>query len=61
MKIEFDPEVDALYVQLAEGDIETTEEIKPGVMLDYDDNGNILGLEVLNVSKREKLPVKEAA
>ena len=61
MKIEFDPEVDALYVQLAEGDIETTEEIKPGVMLDYDDQGNILGLEVLNVSKREKMTVKEAA
>ncbi len=61
MKIEFDPEVDALYVQLTEGDVEATEEIKPGVMLDYDADGNILGLEVLNVSKREKLPVKEAA
>ena len=61
MKIEFDPEVDALYVQLADGDVETTEEIKPGVMLDYDDQGNILGLEVLNVSKREKVAVREAA
>ncbi|CAA6802200.1 MAG: Unknown protein, partial [uncultured Thiotrichaceae bacterium] len=36
MKIEFDPEIDALYVQLAEGDIEKTEEIKKGMMLDYD-------------------------
>ena len=33
MKIEFDLEVDALYVQLA--DVETIEEIKPSVMLDY--------------------------
>jgi uncharacterized protein YuzE len=61
MKIEFDPEVDALYVQLSDGDIEVTEEIKPGVMLDYDSEDNILGLEVLNVSKREKLAIKEAA
>ena len=37
MKIEFDPEVDALYVQLADGDVdvETIEEIKSSVMLDY--------------------------
>ena len=59
MKIEFDPEVDALYIQLAEAEIEKTEEIKPGMILDYDANGNILGLEVLYVSKRASLPHKE--
>ncbi|CAA6819014.1 MAG: Unknown protein [uncultured Thiotrichaceae bacterium] len=61
MKIEFDPEIDALYVQLAEGDIEKTEEIKKGMMLDYDKSGNVLGIEILNVSKREKLALDDVA
>lgn len=61
MKIEFDPEIDALYVQLAEGDIEKTEEIKKGMMLDYDKAGNVLGIEILNVSKREKLALDDVA
>ena len=43
MKIEFDQVADALYVQLTDGDIEKSEEIKPGMILDYDANGNVLG------------------
>jgi uncharacterized protein YuzE len=61
MKIEFDQAADALYVQLAEGEIEKTEEIKPGMILDYDANGNVLGVELLYVSKRAELPIKKAA
>ena len=61
MKIEFDQVADALYVQLTEGEIEKTEEIKPGVILDYDANGNVLGVELLYVSRRAKLPMKKAA
>ena len=60
MKIEFDPIADALYIQLAEGDIEFTKELKPGMMCDYDNSGNMLGLEVLYVSNRAELPLKEA-
>ena len=44
MKIEFDQVADALYVQLTDGEIEKSEEIKPGMILDYDVNGNVLGL-----------------
>ncbi len=61
MKIEFDPIADALYLELAEGDVEKTEEIKPGVILDYDVEGNVVGVEVLYVSKRANQPVKKAA
>jgi uncharacterized protein YuzE len=61
MKIEFDQVADALYVQLKDGDVEKSEEIKPGMILDYDANGNVLGLELLYVSKRAELPMKKAA
>ena len=61
MRIEFDQEADALYVNLAEGEVDKTEEIKPGMILDYDANGNLLGVEVLYVSKRGTLPLKKAA
>ena len=61
MKIEFDQVADALYVQLTDGDIEKSEEIKPGMILDYDATGNVLGVELLYVSKRAELPMKKAA
>jgi uncharacterized protein YuzE len=61
MKIEFDQVADALYVQLIEGEVEKTEEIKPGMILDYDANGNVLGVEVLYVSKRAELLMKKVA
>lgn len=59
MNIEFDPTADALYIQLAEGDVESTEELKSGMMCDYDESGNTLGIEVLYVSKRSESPLKE--
>jgi len=61
MKIEFDDTADALYVQLAEGEIEKTEEIKPGLILDYDAEGNVLGVEMLYISKRGGLKLDQAA
>jgi len=61
MKIEFDPAVDALYVNLSKGEIEQTKEVQKGIMMDFDKEGNVLGIEVLNVSKRESIPIKEAA
>ena len=61
MKIEFDQIADALYVQLRDGEVENTEEIRPGMILDYDANGNVLGVEILYVSKRAELPMKKVA
>jgi uncharacterized protein YuzE len=61
MKIEFDQEADALYIELALGDIAKTEEIKPGLILDYDINGNVLGVEMLYISKRANQTFSQAA
>ncbi len=52
MKVTYDPEVDALRILFRNVPIEESDEDKPGVILDYDKDGNVVGLEVLNASKR---------
>lgn len=61
MKIEFDPIADALYIELATGEVDSTKEIGPGVILDYDADGNVTGIEMLYISKRENASLKHAA
>jgi uncharacterized protein YuzE len=39
MKLEFDPQADALYLELMEAEVEQSKEIQPGVILDYDAKG----------------------
>lgn len=56
MKIVYDQEVDVLRVIFSESAIEESNEDKPGVILDYDADGNIVGLEVLDASKRMENP-----
>lgn len=52
MKLKVDHKNDALYFRLDESAIVDSEEIKPGVILDYDANDNVVGIEILNLSKR---------
>ncbi|MBW4453080.1 MAG: DUF2283 domain-containing protein [Nostoc indistinguendum CM1-VF10] len=52
MKITYDPEVDILRIILSNLPIVDSDEEKPGVILDYDEEGNIIGLEILAASKR---------
>ena len=52
MKVIYDPEVDVLRILLTEAPIEESDEEKPGVILDYDKDGNMVGLEILNASQR---------
>lgn len=61
MKFNYDPAVDALYVRLNDKKIIESEEIKPGIVLDYDEFGNVAGIEVLNASKHGAEPMKKAA
>lgn len=61
MKFEYDPLADALYVQLNEQPIIESEQIKPGIILDYDDAGNVVGIEILSASKRDGALLKNAA
>ena len=56
MKVTYDPEVDSLTIVLSDVAVEESDEAKPGVILDYDANGNIVGLEILNASKRVDNP-----
>ncbi len=56
MKVVYDQEVDVLRVIFSEAQIEESDEDKPGVILDYDADGNIVGLEVLDASKRMENP-----
>ncbi len=51
MKITYDQEVDVLRIILNEVDIEESDEDKPGVIIDYDDQGDIVGFEILDASK----------
>ena len=52
----YDPEVDVLRIVFRDVAIEESDEDKPGVILDYDKDGNIVGLEVLNAYQRVENP-----
>jgi uncharacterized protein YuzE len=52
MRLKIDHESDALYFRLDESQIVESEEIQPGVILDFDADGNVVGLEMLSISKR---------
>jgi YD repeat-containing protein len=56
MKVEYDGETDTLTVTLREGVVAESDEDKPGVILDYDEAGNLLSIEVLDASQREEEP-----
>jgi uncharacterized protein YuzE len=56
MKVTYDPEVDVLRILFSSAPIEESDEDKPGVILDYDKDGNVVGLEVLNASQRIENP-----
>ena len=56
MRVTYDPQVDVLRILLNNAPIEESDEDKPGVILDYDSLGNVVGLEILDASKRVENP-----
>ena len=56
MKIHYDSETDVLRVLFRESPIEESDEEKPGIILDYDKSGGIVGLEILDASKQLENP-----
>ena len=52
MRLRVDRESDALYLRLDEAAVVESEEVQPGVILDYDDQGRVVGIEVLRLSTR---------
>ncbi len=55
MKIEYDREVDALYIRIQEKKVFKTREIEEGINIDIDENNKIIGLEVLDATKKYPL------
>ena len=51
MKIHYDKSIDALSIRFNEKRYIESDEIRDGVIFDYDDNSNIIGIELLNASK----------
>ena len=56
MKIEYDQHADSMYIRLLAGTVVESEEIRPGVVFDYDVEGKVLGIEMLDVSERTDNP-----
>ena len=54
MKLTVDPEADALYLRLNDAQIADSEQVASGVILDYDAQDNVVGVEMLHLSKRAR-------
>ena len=52
MKIEYSKDTDALYIQLRDVPVAESRDVEEGVTLDFDANGHIVGVEVLDASDR---------
>ncbi len=52
MRLHVDQEADALYLRLDESKIVESEEVSPGVVLDYNAENQVVGVEILHLSRR---------
>ena len=52
MRLHVDKAADALYLRLDDSRIVESEEVAPGVILDYNEQNEVVGIEMLNLSKR---------
>ena len=50
MRIKIDKKNDALYIRLDESEVLESEEVQPGLILDFNAAGNVVGIEMLGVS-----------
>jgi uncharacterized protein YuzE len=52
MKLKVDRQADALYLSLSEAPSSRSEEVSPGIIVDYDEQDRVVGIEMLYLSKR---------
>lgn len=55
MRLKVDKETDTLYFRLDDSRIVESEEVRPGVILDFDDEDRVVGVEFLSISTRASL------
>lgn len=51
MRITYDEEVDVLYIRLKETPYHESDEIREGLILDYNERGDLIGIEILDASE----------
>lgn len=51
MKLEYDSQADAAYIKLTNGDVADSEEVRPGIIVDFDADNRVVGIEILHVRK----------
>ena len=56
MKIIYDTRTDTMQIVLTDTPVNESDEDKPGVVVDYDGSGNVVGMEILGASKRMEIP-----
>jgi uncharacterized protein YuzE len=54
MRLHADKNADALYLRLDDSKIVESDEVAPGIVLDYNDRNEVVGIEMLHLSKRTK-------
>ena len=62
MKVNYHPDTGSLYIDLSEQTSVESREISDGVVLDYDESGNLVGVDIDNASAKVDLrPVETSA
>ena len=56
MQLEVDQEADALYFRLDDSQLIDSEEVSSGIIIDYNENDEVAGIEILNLSNRTSIP-----
>lgn len=56
MKVKYNREVDILYIRLTDSEIDESDEAQPGLVIDYDVEGAVVGFEIMDASKKMPRP-----
>lgn len=60
MKVTYDKDVQALYIQIADGDVKKTVEMREGVIADFGNHGQLPGIEIINEREFLSFPSAQA-